>query len=112
MIIFQYLILLVLFIWELAALVSFGYWGFQMHNGILNKIAFGIGTPLLVAIVWGSIIAPKAPIQVGDLFRLLLQIVVFGLAALALYSAGRSHTAIVFIAVGLVVLFIKYILKL
>jgi Protein of unknown function (DUF2568) len=53
----------VAFLLELAALAAFGYWGAQAGGGTLGKIALAVGAPLLVAVVWGLFLAPKAVLQ-------------------------------------------------
>ena len=40
------------FILELCALVALGDWGFKTGSGALAKIALGIGTLLVAAVVW------------------------------------------------------------
>ena len=47
-------------------------------------------TPLLVAVVWAVFGAPTAAHHLSDPWLLLLEIAVFGLAALALAVAGRA----------------------
>ncbi|GGD87241.1 YrdB family protein [Paenibacillus nasutitermitis] len=101
MIMIQSVLLLVLFLVELGSLAAFGYWGFHMDKGMLMKILLGIGTPLVVAIIWGTFIAPKASIPVSLPLRALLQLIVFTLAAAALYAAGQKQLAVGFLAVAL-----------
>ena len=65
MMVVQYAIISIFFLLEIAMLVSFMYWGFHLDTSLLVKILFGIGTPILVAIIWGTFIAPKASIPVS-----------------------------------------------
>lgn len=60
------------------------------------KWVLGIGSPLLIAIIWGVFGSPMAPIPVEGLYRVLLELFVFGLAALALYASGKTTLAIIF----------------
>jgi hypothetical protein len=48
------------FLLELCMLAAVGYWGFKTSSGWLLKTLPGIGTPLLIAVIWGSFVAPKA----------------------------------------------------
>jgi hypothetical protein len=41
------------FLLELCALGALGYWGFKTGNGTLAKRGFGVGAPLVAAVVWG-----------------------------------------------------------
>ena len=84
------------FILEVCALVSLAYWGFQSSQSILMKLALGIGSPLLIAIIWGVFGSPAAPIPVKGFQRLLLEILIFGLATFALYSSGKVTLAIIY----------------
>lgn len=84
------------FLLELCALASLGYWGFHNVNGAFVKIACGIGAPLAAIIVWGLFVAPKAIVMVSGPLHLLLELVVLGSAAIALYAAGRPLLGLVF----------------
>ncbi|QBD77097.1 DUF2568 domain-containing protein [Ktedonosporobacter rubrisoli] len=84
------------FLLELGVLVALGYWGFQVGQGMLMKILPGIGLPVLAIIVWGILGAPKSSWQLQGIWYLALQVVFFGSAALALFSAGRRDLGIAF----------------
>ncbi|MBP2079226.1 YrdB family protein [Oceanobacillus polygoni] len=96
MFIFQYALYAILFLLELVALIAFSNWGFQQSKGPFMKILFGIGTPLFVAIFWGMFLSPKAAITIPFSLQLLLQFILFALAALSLHATGKSGIAIVF----------------
>jgi hypothetical protein len=81
------------FLLELCALVALGYWGVKTGGGLISKIGLGIGAPLLAAIVWGTFVAPGAPVPTPGPLRLVIELVVFGSAAAALYSVGRPSLA-------------------
>ena len=84
------------FVLEVCALVSLFYWGFQSSQGILMKLGLGIGAPLLIAIIWGVFGSPKAPISLEGFSRLLLELLIFGLASLALDSSGKPTLALIY----------------
>lgn len=86
------------FLLEICALVGLGYWGFRTGNGGVVRYLLGIGAPLLAAVVWGTFGAPNATVQVSDLVRMVLELVIFGSAAVALWAAGRPGLAGVFAA--------------
>ncbi|AJY75405.1 hypothetical protein VN24_13545 [Paenibacillus beijingensis] len=112
MVIVQSGLLAVLFLLELSALAAFGYWGFQTGNGQLLKIVLGIGTPLLVAVFWGMVVSPKASFPVPVPVRSLLQLLVFSLAALALYASARQTLAVAFLIVAVIDVVLVYLWKL
>jgi hypothetical protein len=80
------------FLLELCALAALWYWGFKTGTGPISKVVLGIGAPLAAAVLWGTFVAPAAPVSVPGALRLLLELAVFGGAA-ALYSAGRPGLA-------------------
>lgn len=108
MIIVQYVVISIFFLLELATLASLMYWGFHLDKGTLMKMVFGIGTPILVAMIWGTFIAPKASIPVPVSLRIILQVLIFGSAATALYFSGKRILATVFAVVVLVEMVLMY----
>jgi hypothetical protein len=85
------------FLLELCILVALGYWGFQTGQGQLAKIALGIGFPLIAAVVWGLFGAPGSPWQLHDPWHLVLEVILFGGAALALFVAGQRVLGLAFV---------------
>jgi hypothetical protein len=81
------------FLLELCALAALAYWGTQAGRGLLLRLVLGIGAPLVAAVVWGTFVAPKATVPVSAPVRILIEVVIFGLAALGLAAAGRSYLA-------------------
>ena len=79
---------------------ALGYWGFKTGNGAIAKIGFGIGAPLAAAVVWGTFVSPQAPVQLPGHLVLILQALVFGLAAAALAATGYQILAL---ALGVIV---------
>jgi hypothetical protein len=84
------------FFLELGVLAALGYWGFHTGQGVIARIALGIGIPLLAVVVWGLFGAPKAVLPLDGPWHLLLQVVFFGSAALALFAAGQRVAGVVF----------------
>lgn len=81
------------FLLELCVLASLGYWGFTLDKGMLFKWVVGIGAPLIAAIIWGTFIAPKSPYLLDEPMRLVVEILIFASAFLALYSSGHHGLA-------------------
>lgn len=80
------------FVLELCMLVAFGVWGFSQN------IVLGIAAPLAAAVVWGLWIAPKASRRLRDPVRLVVELLLFGAAGLALATADHLLAAAVFLA--------------
>ena len=77
------------FLLELAMLVALGYWGFRTPESLWLKWALGIGAPLLVVILWGLFLAPKAGQRMGSTLGVTVSLCLFYLAALALFQTGH-----------------------
>ena len=99
MIVVKSLALTVRFLLELAALAAVGWWGFETGDSTPARWVLGLGAPLLVAVVWGTFISPKATVEVPKGVWIGLQVLVFGAAALALAAAGSDRLAAIFVAV-------------
>lgn len=84
------------FLLELGVVAALGFWGFQTGSGLLAKILLGIGAPLVAIVVWGLFGSPKAAWHLDGIWRLILQVVFFGSAAVALYAASQRVLGVVF----------------
>jgi hypothetical protein len=88
------------FLLELGALAALAYWGYQSGDGLIMQIGMGIGAPLLVALAWGTFRVPNdpgnAPVPVSGRVRLVIELVVFELAAAGLSAAGQQLLAWIF----------------
>lgn len=83
--------LLVRFLLELCMLAAVGYWGFKTQSGWTMKILLGIGLPVLIAILWGLFVAPRAMYPLDSLPKLLLGLLLLGSGAVALFAGGRAE---------------------
>lgn len=81
--------LLVRFLLELGILFSVCYWGFKTGTQIVAKIGLGIGAPVVIALSWGIFMAPASSRRLQDPWRLIAELVLFGFACFALFSAGQ-----------------------
>lgn len=82
---------------ELAALGSLSYWGFNTQIGGLPRALLGVAAPLVAALVWGLFASPQAQFTSGS-SKVIVQILVFGSAAVALAVAGRTAWSAAFVA--------------
>ena len=65
------------FLCELAMLVALAYWGFTFGEGAAAWM-LGVGAPLLAAVVWGALVAPKARWSVPISTRVAIELVLSG----------------------------------
>jgi hypothetical protein len=84
------------FLLELAGLAAVAYWGVAVGDGLLQQVALAVGAVVLLAGVWGLFVAPKAVRRLDDPMRLAVELVVFGVAAVALVSIGQVLVGVVF----------------
>jgi hypothetical protein len=84
------------FFLELAALAAMGWWGWHSGGSTPGRLALAIVLPLVVAVVWGVFIAPKAKVKVSRPVWYGLQVVIFGAAALALASVWSPWAGVAF----------------
>ncbi|WP_042414179.1 YrdB family protein [Streptacidiphilus anmyonensis] len=91
---------LLAFLLELVALGGLAWWGFRTGQNAAVHVLLGVGAPLAMAVLWGMFAAPRArhPLPVPAL--LVFKLVVFGLAAAALYAVGAHAFGIVFAVVA------------
>ncbi|MFI6054133.1 YrdB family protein [Streptomyces violascens] len=94
--------LLLIFLLELAVLVAAGYWGFNRDAGRPLRILLGIGSPVVLAVLWSLLGAPDAKFKTRGAVRVLFELAWFGSGAAALAVAGRTGAALVFAAVAVV----------
>ncbi|HLX39292.1 MAG TPA: YrdB family protein [Ktedonobacteraceae bacterium] len=84
------------FLLELCVLFALGYWGFQTGQTMIVRIVLGIGAPVVAIVIWALLGAPKAPWQLKGASRFLLEVVFFGLPAVALFVVGQHILGIAF----------------
>ncbi len=86
------------FVLELAALAALGYWGAQAGPNAVTGVVLAVGTPLLAAVAWGLFVSPKRRVDVPVL-RWVVELTVFGAAALGLVASGHRGLGAALLAV-------------
>lgn len=81
-------------------LAAFAVWGLQATDNTVVNVLMGVATPIAAAVVWGTFLAPKRRIDLAVPVRVVMELVVFGLAVLALAAAGQSTLAVVLAVVA------------
>jgi len=85
--------LLVRFLLELCMLASVGYWGFTTYSSWALKILFGIGLPVLLAVIWGFFMAPRSTHRLSGISFTVMDFILLGSGAVALYASGQTTLA-------------------
>ena len=81
--------LLVRFLLELCMLAAVGYWAFKTQAGWGMKILLGIGLPVMIAVLWGLFVAPKAMYPLNAIPHLVVSLILLGSGAVALSVSGN-----------------------
>jgi hypothetical protein len=80
--------LAVRFLLELCMLAAVAFWGFKTQNSWLMKILLGIGLPVLIAILWGMFLAPRATHRLSGAPFYTLELILFSTGAFSLFAGG------------------------
>lgn len=87
---FQVLNYVLSFSLEVAAILAYGHWGFQLPtNNLINWYA-GLGLPTVLIVLWSQFFAPKASRRLSMPWLLVGKLIILIGSAAALYVAGSS----------------------
>ena len=96
------------FLIELAVLMFIGVWGFTMDGPpLFLKGVIGIGCPLIVAVLWGLFVAPKAPFSIPIPLKMGIELIIFLFGIWVVYSLFDQLAA--FILAAMMVLNSSYV---
>ncbi|MDX1690315.1 MAG: YrdB family protein [Acidimicrobiia bacterium] len=84
------------FLLQVAAFVALAIWGWQAVDDPALSAMLAVAAPGLAAAAWGIWVAPMAPARLDDPTRLVVELVVFDAAVVALLLAGHVTWAIVY----------------
>lgn len=96
-----------MFLLEICMLLSLSYWGFHNHASYL----YGIGLPLLAALLWGIFAAPKSKNRLQMPYRMFFSIGFFWISGILLYETGLTLYAIAFMIVAFISGILAYIFE-
>ena len=83
------------FLLELTALTVLALWGWHALGGQPQRLLLAVAAPLVAATAWGMFVAPRASHFLGLPGRLVVEVLVFGSAVLALVGLGHPASAAV-----------------
>lgn len=95
---------------ELGVLAALCYWGIHTGKGVIAKIGLGVGAPVLAIVVWSLFGAPSAMWHLHEPWFFFLQVVFFGSAAVALFTAGQRTLGVWFGLIFVINLALIYLL--
>lgn len=94
--------LLVRFLLELCMLAAIGYWGFKTQSDWAMRIILGIGLPILIIVIWGLFVAPRATYLLRGVSHIVLSLILLGSGAIALFASGGADLGWVYATVLIV----------
>jgi hypothetical protein len=106
--------LAVRFILEILSLLALAWWGWSQFEGALSFV-LALGIPILAAVIWGTFAVPGDPsrsgtaiVPVPGIVRLLLELVLFGLATWSLFAMEVTTLSWLFGVAVLIHYFVSY----
>ena len=76
--------------------------GARADTALAGRIVLAVAGPVLVAVIWGLAIGPRAARRPPDPWRFLMEIVIFVASAVPLGLVGYSLIAVIYAAVAIV----------
>lgn len=90
------------FLLELFAFSSLGFWGFAAWPLPWPGVLVGVLAPAFAILVWALFRSPKAVFRLDPFGKAVVEIAVFGAAALAWLDLGQPVVAVLFAVVATV----------
>jgi hypothetical protein len=87
---------MVRFLLELFAFVTLGIWGFTTWPFPWPAVVVGVVAPAFAILVWALFRSPKAVIRLDPFGKAIIEIFVFGAAALAWWDLGQPVIGVLF----------------
>ena len=98
------------FITELCLLAAAAAWGIGTAPDAWSQILLGFGAILVVGVVWGSFLSPKARVVLPLPARVLLEVALFLIVAAGLWAIGYPALAITLFVADLLILCLLFAL--
>jgi len=99
------------FLLELGLLAACGYWGFTLPATLPWRILAGAGAPLAVIGIWARLAAPRSTRRLPQPWLTVLKLMLFALASLALWRAGRPGWGALLLAAAVINLALGFLWK-
>ena len=86
---------------ETGVVVGLAYWGYQTGSGTIAKVALAVGAPVLGFGFWGAVDFHQTG-RAAEPLRLVQELVISGLVALAVWSAGQPFLGLLLAVISVV----------
>ncbi|WP_420806328.1 DUF2568 domain-containing protein [Companilactobacillus kimchiensis] len=67
--------------------------------------------PIIFAIIWSFLVAPHSARKVGIIFRIIIELIVFGTCSLLLFVSGSSKWGLIYVCVVFINTLLVHILE-
>nr|WP_275691042.1 YrdB family protein [Paenibacillus aceris] len=94
---------------ELGIVIALAYWGYHSGKNTIQSTLLSIGAPLLIFGFW-SLFDFRKVVATPEPFRLVQELILSGLAAVAWYTAGQRSLGITLGTISIVHHVLVYIL--
>src|SRR5258708_2038194 len=94
----------------MAMLAALLYWGIDVGGNALIKTALAVVAPAAAIAVWWALLAAAGhPVNLPTVAEAALKLVVFLVAALALFGTGKHVPGVVFAGLAVLTVAIEYV---
>ncbi|WP_293910071.1 DUF2568 domain-containing protein [Deinococcus sp.] len=97
---------------ELVAFVCLARWGWTLDGKLWIKLLAALAGPVAAAFVLGIWVSPPAPRRLPSARRLMIEVVLYGLAVLTLFRQQQAGLALGYGLLVLVILTASFALRL
>jgi Protein of unknown function (DUF2568) len=94
---------------EFGIVAAMGYWGYQAGSSLVPRVLLAVLAPLIVFGFWGLVDFHQAG-RLAEPLRLVQELLICGLVAIALYAAGQPAFAWAFGLIAIVQHSLVYLL--
>lgn len=97
-------VLAIRFLVELALFAGAAVASAQLVSGSIGRVLLGVVGCVAIVVVWGAFLAPKRPTHWSLPARVVLEVLLFVLVGMGLWSAGFGWAAIALLGADVLVL--------
>lgn len=90
------------FLLEIITLLAISLLGYKLTNNNVISLILMVGFPIVSASIWAIFGSPNAPIPIEQIYRYLLIIVLFSLAAFSIHNYFNQKLAYLFMIIAFI----------
>ncbi|MBP1042866.1 YrdB family protein [Vagococcus sp. BWB3-3] len=94
---------------EVSSILLLVISGFKHYTGLL-KLVVALILPIAIIVLWSILMAPKSAYRVNEIFRLIIELILFGSIAFLLYYNGEKELFKIYSVWAIVSTFLDHML--